>query len=99
TAEEVDYATGNEDHADGEQDAQADLRIDRAGSPTGERLDDQLEDDGTGHRTERRAGAAEDGHQDHLHVVGNGEDEFLVDEAGPLREDATGDAAQRRSDA
>src|SRR5207248_10284991 len=72
TAEEVDHAARNEDDADGEQDAQADLRKDGPRATTGQRLDDQLERDRAGARAQHRAGPADDGHQDHLDVVGDG---------------------------
>src|SRR5438874_4976282 len=99
TAEEVDHAARNEDDADGEQDAQADLRKDGPRATTGQRLDDQLERDRAGDRAKHRAGPADDRHQDHLDVVGDGEGVVLVDEAVPLGEDRAGDPGQRRGDA
>src|SRR6266550_3890778 len=99
TAEEVDHAARNEDHTDGEQDTQADLGKDGARAATGQRLDDQLERNRAGHWPQHRARPANDRHQDHLDVVGDGEGVVLVDEAVPLGEDRTGDPGERRGDA
>src|SRR5256884_2747673 len=98
-AEEVDHASRNEDHADRKQHPQPNLGGHRRGAAPGQRLDDELQGDGAGHRPQDGAGSANHGHQDHLHVVGNREDVLLVDEAVPLREDAAGQASQGRRDA
>src|SRR5438034_1201449 len=97
--EEVDHAPRDEDHADRQQHAQPDLRVDGRRPTAGQRLDDELQGDGPGHRSQNRAGSANHGHQDHLHVVRDREDVLLVDEAVPLREDAAGQPGQGRRDA
>src|SRR5207248_8707168 len=94
TAEEVDHAARNEDDAHGEQDSQADLGEDRAGAAPGQPLDDQLERDRAGDGPQHGARPADDGHQDHLDVIGDGEGVVLVDEAVPLREDRAGDPVE-----
>src|SRR5713226_5159990 len=97
--EEVDHSARDEDDAGGQQDAQTDLRIDRARPAAGQGLDDQLEGNRARDRPEHGSGAANDRHQDHLDVVRDGEDIFLVDEAVPLCEDPAGQAGERRRDA
>src|SRR5438093_8701360 len=98
-AEEVDHAARDEDHADRQQHSQPNLGIHRLGAAAGQRLDDEFQGDGPGHRSQDGAGPANHGHQDHLHVVGNREDVLLVDEAVPLGEDPAGQPGQRCRDA
>src|SRR6266550_2201834 len=97
-SKEVDHATRDEDHADRQQNAKPDLCVDGGRPASGQRLDEQLQDDGAGHRPEQCPRTADHRHQDHLDVVGDGEDIFRVDETVPLGENAAGQSGQRGGD-
>src|SRR5439155_2062734 len=60
-AQEVHEAAGHEDHGDRQQQAEPDLRVDGHVGASGQQLDQELQGHRADHRSEQRAGAAQDG--------------------------------------